>query len=81
MIGGKLESTNIIIILCLSSKLKIIAMKLFIYILNMDQTPVFFSIESKTTIESTELKTIHMWYSTSNTKQATVAVAMTTSGH
>ncbi len=51
------------------------------YILNMDQTPVFFSMESKTTLDLAGLKTIHMQSSTSDTKRATVAVTVTASGH
>ncbi len=51
------------------------------YILNMDQTPVFFSMESKTTLDLAGLKTIHMRSSTSDTKRATAAVTVTASGH
>ncbi len=47
----------------------------------MDQTLVFFSMESKTMLELAGSKTIHMWSSTSDTKQATVAVTVTASGH
>ncbi len=44
-------------------------------------TPVFFSMENKTTLKLAVLKTIHMHSSTSDTKRATMAVTMTTSGH
>ncbi len=47
----------------------------------MDQTPVFFSMESKRTLELAGQKTIHMRSSTSDTKRATVAVTVTASGH
>ncbi len=47
----------------------------------MDQTPVFFSMESKTTLELAGVKTVHMQSSTSDTKRATVAVTVTASGH
>ncbi len=47
----------------------------------MDQTPVFFSMENKTTLDLAELKTIHMQSSTSDTKRSTVAVTVSASGH
>ncbi len=47
----------------------------------MDQTPAFFSMECKTTLELAGLKTVHMQSSTSDTTQATVADTMTASGH
>ncbi len=47
----------------------------------MDQTPVFFSMESITTLEWSGPKTIQIQFSTSDSKRATVAVTMTASGH
>ncbi len=47
----------------------------------MDQTLVFFSMESKTTLDLDGLKTIRTQLSTSDTKQATVAATMAASGH
>ncbi len=49
-------------------------MNFFRYILNTYQTPIFSSIESKTTLDLTGLKTI-------DSKRATVAVTVTASGH
>ncbi len=46
------------------------------FILNMDQTPVFFSMTSKRTLEVIGVKTVHIRTSTNDTKRATVAVTI-----
>lgn len=51
------------------------------FIINMDQTPVYFTMNSKTTLDIIGRKTIHVRKSTSDTKRATVAVTITASGH
>jgi hypothetical protein len=50
------------------------------FILNMDQTPVFFSMSSKRTYEVIGKKTIHIRTSTNDTKRVTVAVTITADG-
>lgn len=50
------------------------------FIINMDQTPVYFSMTPSTTLEIVGRKTIHVRKSTSDTKRATVAVTITASG-
>ncbi len=47
----------------------------------MDETTVYFAIESKKTVEVAGLKTIHMQYSTNDRKQGTKTVTMTASAH
>ena len=47
------------------------------FILNMDQTPVFFSMNSKRTLEVVGVKTIHIRMLTNDTKRTTVAVTIT----
>jgi hypothetical protein len=50
------------------------------YILNMDQTPVYFCMTRKKTLEVVGVKTVHIRTSTSNTKHATVAVTIAADG-
>lgn len=50
------------------------------FIINMDQTPVYFSMNEKSTLDLVGNKTIHVRKSTSDTKRATVAVTITASG-
>jgi hypothetical protein len=50
------------------------------FILNMDQTPVYFLMNAKRMLEVNEQKTIHIRMSTDNTKQVTVAVTITADG-
>jgi DDE superfamily endonuclease len=50
------------------------------YILNMDQTPVFFSMLRKKTLNIKGAKTVHVRKSTSDTKRITVAVTITAAG-
>ena len=50
------------------------------FILNMDQTPVYFSMNPKKTLEVLGLKTVHIWSSTNDTKRATVAVTIAGDG-
>ncbi len=50
------------------------------FIINMDQTPVYFSMTPATTLEIVGRKTVHVRKSTTDTKRATVAVAITASG-
>jgi hypothetical protein len=50
------------------------------FIINMDQTPVFFSMSSKRTLELIGKKTIHIRTSTNDTKRVTVAVTITADG-
>ena len=50
------------------------------YVINMDQTPVFFSMNAKNT-ELIGRQTIHLQRSMSDTECAIVAVAITTAGH
>ena len=50
------------------------------FILNMDQTPVFFTMNAKRTLEVVGVRTVHIRTSTNDTKRATVAVTITSSG-
>ena len=50
------------------------------YVLNMDQTPVPFSYDPKSTLELIGRRTVHVWKSTSVTKRATLALTETASG-
>ena len=50
------------------------------FIINMDQTPVYFSMEPSKTLELIGRKTVHVRKSTNDTKRATVAVSITASG-
>jgi hypothetical protein len=50
------------------------------FIINMDQTPVYFGMNAKRTLELVGTKTIHIRTSTYNTKRATVAVTITADG-
>jgi hypothetical protein len=49
-------------------------------VLNMDQTPIPFSFHSKKTLETKGAKTVHVRASTTDTKRATLAAAVTGSG-
>ena len=46
----------------------------------MDQTPVYFWINAKSTLELIEKKTVHICTSADNTKQVTVAVMIAADG-
>jgi hypothetical protein len=46
----------------------------------MDQTPVYFAMSTKRTLEVVGKKTIHVRTSTNNNKRATVAVMITADG-
>ena len=50
------------------------------YIINMDQTPIPFTFNSKRTLEMVGKKTIHIRKSTNDTKRATLALTVTASG-
>jgi hypothetical protein len=50
------------------------------FIINMDQTPVYFLMSSKRTLEVIEKKTIHICTSTNDTKRVTMAVTITVDG-
>ncbi len=50
------------------------------FIINMDQTPVYFAMNAKRTLELVGTKTIHVRTSTHDTKRATVAVTITADG-
>ena len=50
------------------------------YVLNMDQTPVPFTYDPKSTLELVGRRTVHVRKSTSDTKRATLALTVTTSG-
>jgi hypothetical protein len=50
------------------------------FIINMDQTPIYFSMSSKRTLEVIEKKNIHIRTSTNDTKRVTVAVTITADG-
>jgi hypothetical protein len=50
------------------------------FILNMDQTPVYFLMSAKRTLEVVEKKTIHTRTLTNNTRRATVAVTIAGDG-
>ena len=49
-------------------------------ILNMDQTPVFFSMHSKKTLEKIGVRTVAVLTSTNDTRRVTVAATITASG-
>ena len=51
------------------------------FIINMDQTPVFFSMESKKTLAKVGAKTVNVRSSNGDTKRATYAVSVTASGN
>ena len=50
------------------------------YVLNMDQTPIPFSFNQKSTLELIRQRTVHVRKSTSDTKWATCALTITASG-
>ena len=50
------------------------------FILNMDQTPVYFSMSPAKTLEIVGSKTVHIRSSTNDTKRATVAVTIAADG-
>ena len=50
------------------------------FILNMDQTPILFTFNSKTTLEVVGARTVHVCKSTNYTKRATAAITVTASG-
>ena len=50
------------------------------FILNMDQTPVYFCMTRKRTLEVVGVKTVHIRTSTNDTKRATVAVTIAADG-
>jgi hypothetical protein len=50
------------------------------FILNMDQTPVFFCMTRKKTIEVIGVKTVRICTLTNDTKRATVAVTIAANG-
>jgi hypothetical protein len=50
------------------------------FILNMDQTPVYFCMTWKKTLEVIGIKTVHIRMSTNDTKRATVAVTIARDG-
>jgi hypothetical protein len=49
-------------------------------IVNMDQTPIFYSFHSRTTLEAVGSRTIQVRASTNDTKRVTVAATVTASG-
>jgi hypothetical protein len=58
----------------------LVSHSLIMIIINMDQTPVYFSMNAKRTLELVGTKTIHVRTSTHDTKRATVAVTITADG-
>ena len=50
------------------------------FILNMDQTPIPFTFNSKMTLEVVGARTFHVHKSTNDTKHATSAITVTASG-
>ena len=50
------------------------------FVINMDQTPVYFTMNAKQTLEVIGKKTIHICTSTNNTKRVIVAVTITADG-
>ncbi len=50
------------------------------FILNMDQTPVYFAMNAKRTLELVGTRTIHIRTSPHDNKRATVAVTITADG-
>ena len=51
-----------------------------VFILNMDQTPIPFTFNSKMTLEVVGARTVHVCKSTNDTKRATAATTVTASG-
>ena len=51
------------------------------YVLNMDQTPVPFSYDPKSTLELVGRRAVHVRKSTSDTNRATLALTVTASGN
>ena len=49
------------------------------FIVNMDQTPILFTFNSKTTLEGLGARTVHVHKSTNNTKCTTAAITVTAS--
>jgi hypothetical protein len=50
------------------------------FIINMDQMPVYFTMNAKKTLKVISKKTIHIRTSTNNTKQVTIVVTITAEG-
>ena len=50
------------------------------YIINMDQTPILFSMTPGTTLEKVGVRSVNMRNSTSYTERVTLAVTITASG-
>ena len=50
------------------------------FILNMDQTPISLTFNSKTMLEVVGARTVHVRKSTNDTKHATAAITVTASG-
>ncbi len=50
------------------------------FVINMDQTPVYFSMNAKRTFEVVGKKTVHICTMTNDTKRVTVAVTITADG-
>ena len=50
------------------------------FILNIDQTPILFTFNSKTMLEVVGARTVHVCKSTNDTKCATAAITVTASG-
>ena len=50
------------------------------FIINMDQTPVFFSMTPKTTLDERGTRSVNVRASTGSTMRITVAVAVTAAG-
>ncbi len=50
------------------------------YMLNMDQTPVYFSMSKKRTLEIVGAKTVYICTSTNDMKRVTVAVTIAADG-
>jgi hypothetical protein len=46
------------------------------FVINMDQTPVYFSMMPKKTLELVGAKMVHVWSLTNDTKRATVMVTI-----
>jgi hypothetical protein len=51
------------------------------YVINMDQTPVYFSMTPTTRLEKVGARTVNMRNSSGSTMRVTVAVTVTASGH
>ena len=50
------------------------------FILNLDQTPIPFTFNSKSTLEVVRARTVHVHKSTNDTKWVTAAITITASG-